>query len=264
MAIQMHPPGKLGGKYETEIPFHHASAPGKDAKNALDWMASNYRDMTPVMMGSPYNVRVWKEIQSQGHLAPSEWIARSKDFDLDNWFIGQRNQYQPARGVWSEATPKKHLSGDMDMDCPDDFLMEVIIVLLPTDNDTQWAAYLGHDAWGTAPDPRVHIGLSQKWNLEFGATIKTFRQDSFNLSVEWAVQRPISTVDEAIEVAFEQYYYSRVMLDKDYGLGGRRSIESLASRLVGSTVWEIYWNNSDSDEPPLKGPLLPTYRQPHS
>lgn len=263
MDILMHPPGKLAAKYDTEIPFNHASVPGNVAEKALDWLTSKCRDMTPVLMGSPYHVRVWEEIKSQGHHGPAEWIARAKEFDLENWIVDQQ-QYHPARGAWPEATLNTCLYGVVDMDRPDDLLREVIIVLLPTDNGAQWAAFLGHDVWGAAPDPCLHIGFSQKWSQAFGATIKTFRQTPFDLFVEWAVRNPISTIDEAIEVAFEHYYYSRVILDKDYGLGGRRSIESLASRLVGSTVWGIHWNNSDADEAPLRGPLLPTYRQPLS
>jgi hypothetical protein len=77
------------------------------------------------------------------------------------------------------------------------------------------------------------VAIAREWGERYGARLIANTSDV----IEFEVERPISSRDEALAVAELQYRYC-----SDIVLQGTGTIEALAASLVGAKYWFFWWD----------------------
>jgi hypothetical protein len=71
------------------------------------------------------------------------------------------------------------------------------------------------------------------WKERYGAEIVSLSGDV----IECAVQKPPRTIEDSIELAWEQYWYCSDIVDQ-----GTQTIMNLAAGLMNSDYWFFWWD----------------------
>lgn len=110
---------------------------------------------------------------------------------------------------------------------------EVMIGLLPTARPFEAMAYHGFGGWNACPPPGVHVALGRDWYDRYGARLIVNTNDV----IEYEIERPIATREEALEIAWVHYRYCTDTVAELVG-----SIEALAATLRGGRYWYFWWH----------------------
>jgi len=140
------------------------------------------------------------------------------------------------RGPWPEDAGSKQteLGGFVDI-LTGQPLRECALAHIPVAQTRPWEvfAHLCFGAWNECPEPAIHVALAKDWHERFGARIITAHFDT----VEFKVDRPVSTREDAMELAREFYAYCPDIVDQGTG-----TIDSLAATMLGAKVWFFWWD----------------------
>lgn len=110
----------------------------------------------------------------------------------------------------------------------------VIIALVPTPNSWEVPAFLRYcGAANEEISPADHVRMLHYWHVQHGVELVVLWNDFMELSVP----RPVLDRDAALGVAWEYFVYC-----PDAVYQGLESIEALASSIIGSTVWSLWWD----------------------
>ena len=110
---------------------------------------------------------------------------------------------------------------------------EVFIARLPTHDPVMIPLHLRFGDWNSCPPPWLHAAAARYWGERFGASIVTLAGDI----IEYVVERPPATDVEALELAWQQYYYCPDIVTQGVG-----SVATLAQALRKSTRWYFWWD----------------------
>lgn len=172
--------------------------------------------------------------------SPQEIRRAADDVDIDAWRESRRRQVDED---WADQGHQLRSPGDTSL--PNESFCvpfevntgepvdDVYIVLLPTTSGADVPALLGCGAWSEYLDSEVHVALLRKWHRDFGSDPVTFRGDT----IEFLVSRRPATLDEAITLATEQFFYC-----EDIVTQGCESIDALADYLMKSDIWYFWWD----------------------
>ena len=108
-----------------------------------------------------------------------------------------------------------------------------VIALAPTALPHQVPAHLRFGGWSDCPPPEVHVAVFREWHERFGAEPVVMTKDTLEL----LVRRPVSSREEALELARFQRPYDGNLVDQ-----GVDSVEVLAARLLGNPRWFFRWD----------------------
>lgn len=246
-SVEIHPAGSVVPNYsdrswtasDVVCPFDFAVVPGVDGEAANAELRKKYLGMTPLIFGSP--TRAAGLIQTiKLAIQPDEILKQAASIDLDAW-LRQRLAYLrrraghsadpvPPHGQWpAEAAPTTGLCSVVDLHgC---ISQQVVIGLLPC-TDCDACAYLRFGGWNACPEPAVHVTIARRWAASHGAILTGCLYDT----LEFRVARPIVDRDEAMKMAMMHYLYNFETVEQP------GSIELAAAALVGSTVWQFWWD----------------------
>jgi hypothetical protein len=110
---------------------------------------------------------------------------------------------------------------------------EVFFGLIPVGSSWLVPAYLKIGGWNDCPDASVHVAFFRSWFERYGAEVVTVANDV----VEFHVTRPPRTMEQAQELAREQYVYCTDIVEQGVGTVG-----NLAATLLGSDRWFFWWD----------------------
>jgi len=166
------------------------------------------------------------ELKYASEFSAEDWFAeRSKE---DEEYILDESQSEiHANGV----APMTRLSAGFDH--KNQPLAEVFIATLPTLQSPAIPVHLRFGYWNSCPAPHIHMGLARYWGERFGAKIVALTSDT----VEYVVARPPETDEQALELAWQQYFYCADIVDQGVG-----SVATLAQALRRSTRWYFWWD----------------------
>jgi hypothetical protein len=105
--------------------------------------------------------------------------------------------------------------------------------LVPTRESWQVPLLLDFGGWNECPYPETHASVLRYWEQRYGAQVVAMMSDS----VEVAVERPPTTHDAALALAYEQFAYC-----EDIVTQGTETIDALAAALLNGTVWFFWWD----------------------
>jgi Domain of unknown function (DUF4253) len=222
-------------------PFPFAIVPGREAETALDELMRLRPDSTPVILGKP-ETAAHLFIEDNDRTRPRLLFSLSdlSDVDSDRWLrdrIAELNRIgsHAPRGPWpmSGAPSDDRLSTVRDVLGRRELLHQVVVALLPTTEPWLAAIFLNFGDRNGNPAPIIHAAMARRWGLSYGAVPIAFSTDT----VEFRIERPVGTQDEAIALALEHFAFC-----PDIVLQGTQTIERLAASLIGARHWFFWWD----------------------
>jgi Domain of unknown function (DUF4253) len=223
---------------EVASPFAFALLRGHEAEGALDELARLRPDCTPVILGSPESAADMLDIGER--TSPDALLAELDRLDPVGWIAERlaafKQRSKPARGAWpvsNRVIRPGGLDSVRSARKPQDFLPEVIVVLVPVAEPALLALHLGYGDWNDCPSPVVHAAMARRWSTQYGAVPVALAGDV----VEYRVARPVDTREQAIALALEHFAYC-----PDAILQGAETVERLAAELLGLRYWLFWWD----------------------
>lgn len=192
---------------------------------------------TPVILGGQEQFERVQECYGFADSTPEDLLTKAADLDPLAWLAEReqeaREYYAIDEADWPEdASINDGLSAHLDIRTrlP---LREVYITVLPTQQSWQAACYLKIGGWNSVPSAHEHAALWRYWEQRYGAKVACIADDV----IEFTVERPPQTRDEAIELARQQYIYCADIVHQ-----GVESVEALASTVLKAPVWYFWWD----------------------
>ena len=109
----------------------------------------------------------------------------------------------------------------------------VSIVIVPTRDSWAAPAFLKYGGWNECPGPAEQVALLRYWHDAYNTDVATMASDIIELSVP----RPISTRQEALAVAEQQFLYCSDIVHQ-----GTETIDCLADEITGAPFWYFWWD----------------------
>jgi len=168
---------------------------------------------------------------------PRAWfadiVAAERTWHVNNGYSADDAQGFPEVGPWPEE-PDENDGFSIPFDIVSmDPHREVVIALVPTEVPWTIPAHLGMGGWNACPEAAKHCALWKRWNEEYGAEPVGVSGDV----VEFLVERPPTTRDAALELAWQQHGYCQDIVDQ-----GTQTIAGLAGALLEGRVWFFWWD----------------------
>jgi uncharacterized protein DUF4253 len=202
-----------------------------ERRNALTAENRGY----PIIAGPADNL----ERLAEDHAAAvtDNCVEAASEIDVDDWLARRAasdpEYYQEEHGEWpSDVGPASAVLGHRDV-LSGEPLAEVAIVLVPTSHSWQVPCQLGYGGWNECPAGAEHSAILRRWQERYAATLVTVTPDT----IELGVGRPVSTREEALALAREQYVYCADIVQQ-----GTETIEGLAATLLNASVWFFWWD----------------------
>lgn len=156
--------------------------------------------------------------------------------DVIEWLESEAEEepeyYQVKRGEWPREIRKQGPSLRKELLARDQNA-EVIIGVLPVWDRWQIPCLLNYGNWNACPPPEVHAALWRRWWEKYGAVASWIGHSE----LEFSILRPLSSNDEALALAREQFLYCPDLVHQTYG-----TLENLAASLVGARDWGFWWD----------------------
>jgi Domain of unknown function (DUF4253) len=221
-----------------EFPYEVTKVPGNQALDALAQLQKR-TDVYPVILGDSDTFNRVAEafemndgspvdalLEAASKIEPLKWLANRQASDPD--------YYEICEGEWPEGEdyPNTSLSAHCNIRTRKPF-DEVFIALVPTDSSWKVPAYLRIGGWNECPSGEEHAAIFKYWHEKYGASVACIADDV----IEFQVERPPETREQALQLAKEQYVYCADIVHQ-----GTESIEALASTLVKAPVWYFWWD----------------------
>jgi hypothetical protein len=221
-------------------PFDFAIVPGIEAEARLATLRNQLCGMTPLICGNPKRATGLIRTINLA-FQPDEILKQAASLDLDSWFAerwaylrhraGNLSKPVPRHGEWpAEIVPTTTFCAIRELSGP--FSPQVVICLLPCKDHNAAAAHLRFGGWEDCPHPQVHVALARRWAASHGAVLAA----STMSTLEFRVEQPITTREDAMEMAMSRYPYNFETVEQP------GTIEIAAASLVGSTVWQFWWD----------------------
>ena len=222
--------------------FSTIEVPGEDAIRVLNERRTSYPSTGeyPFLIGDQKELERIEECAEFNEQDPAEIIQLSFELNPAAWMAGRRKEaeeyeFAPEEllGAWpGEVVKKGSITLHTDI-LTHRVKSKVYVGLAKIDAPWQLPAILKFGAWNDCPYPDMHCALHRRWQERFGAEITGMSGDV----VECVVQGPPTNREEAIELAWEQYWYCTDIVDQGCG-----TVSKLAATLLNSRYWYFWWD----------------------
>lgn len=163
----------------------------------------------------------------------TEWVKQCESEQQDAYEEDEEFDEESLLGEWSgEFVPNGDIVIHRDL-LTGNLKPQVYLGLIPIDALWMLPAFLRFGNWNACPEAAFHCAIMRYWQQQYGAEIVTMSSDV----IECRVQRPPTTKEEAIKLAWEQYWYC-----EDIVMQGCGDIMSLAAQLLNSHHWFFWWD----------------------
>lgn len=164
--------------------------------------------------------------------AIAEFIAKRK---RDAAEVAEDGEAYPERGDWpiepgGMTDPNEFL---VLRDHEDNLVESMYLGHVPGRTAAEVIGALGYGAWNDCPMPWIHVGFIKRWQERYGVELVVCAHGT----LEFAVSRPPTTREAAIELALEHFWYCADIVDQ-----GTETIERLANELLNAPRWFFWWD----------------------
>ena len=229
----------------------HIKIPGNEALNAWEYFRATAVEtgMWPLVLGR------YQDVVQGGHEIIDVNIEKTEsgieNLELDKWFEHRKEETSDSSLPKSNVWPEKPFKNDLftiplqATGKPWDWIS---IAFFPLKFPWEVAFFLddptGKKTW--ASEPRfekqvLHAAMMKRWHERFGAEIVGHSSSTKELSVS----RKPETKTEAVELAWECYYYAPdIFYDQNilHEEHQYECIEDFAASLMESDIWWIWWD----------------------
>ena len=218
------------------FPYPYEIVSGELAHQRLLSLRASGRG-TPIILGGPEQFDRIEGLQQVNHATPGELLALAAKLDPIRW-LEEREHESPAlfdvvESDWPEhVTPNQSLSANLDVHTREP-LDQVYIAVLPDHDAWKTACFLKVGGWNAMPSAPEHSALWRFWENRYGAKVACVADDV----IEFTVERPPQTREEALELAKQQFIYCDDIVYQGVG-----SLEALAATILKAGVWYFWWD----------------------
>jgi hypothetical protein len=222
--------------------FTTIEVPGVDAIQALTHCRERYAEtgLYPFLIGDAEDLGRVEEAAEFNPQDPAEVIKASFEVSIADWIAANRKdaeefEFSPTEilGEWPRKNP------EMGSICLHKDIVskkikpKVYLGLARIEEPWHLPAVLKYGGWNECPDATIQCAFYRSWQERFGAEITGMSGDT----VECAVKRPPTNRDDAIALAWEQYWYCGDIVDQ-----GCSFISNLAATIMNSPYWFFWWD----------------------
>lgn len=218
-----------------EAPFEIITVHGRDVAAKLKELRGR-AGITPVLFGDRQEFDRVLEGMSLCTQSSDQIHAAGLSLDLAQW-MKNRVAEQPDYYSVEEAQTRPAVASEPLVPARDILTgvhkSEVFIGLLPVAEPWQVPMVLKFGDWNNCPGPEVHLAFFKRWSECYGAVVTAVSSDI----VEFQVDRPPTSLEEARALAWEQFVYCDDIVHQ-----GVETLGNLASLLVNSRDWYFWWD----------------------
>ena len=194
-----------------------------------------------IVCGLKSEVELLEESFEMDDRTPAEIIAEFEQVDAVSWFAERRKQFENGWEMYLSENLGEWPAGDlgkMGYTLAHDILTgepkaDLLGLRIKVGASWQIPAYLRYGGWNDCPHPAVHCAVWKYWEERFGAKIVGASSDV----VEAHVAQPPASREQAIQLAWEQYFYCYDIVDQ-----GVETISNLAASLLNHESWYFWWD----------------------
>ncbi len=198
-----------------------------------------------IVCGPPASQGEFESLADPAEITPDEMIEQTPKFDLDRWFSQQReylaldndyeseSDWEEVAGDWPTVLPPHHQFTMTSDILSGKTLHAVVGFRIATDASWKVMAHLPYGGWNECPSSEIHCALWRRWEEKYGAKIISIAPDT----IEAYVQRPPTTKEAAMELAWEQFLYCSDIVHQ-----GTETTSALAASLLNSRAWFFWWD----------------------
>jgi len=210
--------------------------PDSAFQNALETIDSNRK----LVVCSSKTILYMLEENMEEEFSVESTINKSSDVDVAEWFDNCKNalaseefDISEVEGEWpGEIKEKPGFTLDRDI-LTNKSISDLVGTEIECDKSWQILAHFNYGGWNECPMPEVHCAIWKYWEEKFGAKIVGVSGDI----VEAYVSEPPQTQEEAMALAWEQYFYCPDVVDQ-----GMETVANLAALLMKCETWYFWWD----------------------
>ena len=222
--------------------IEHVECDGTVALARLEELRGRYPSTKkyPFIVGGEDELERLLEGMEYEEREPAAIVAESLSLDVPAWFERQKAEFREAgraeedvAGEWAgEAQEKDGIKAHLDI-VTRSIKPVVYIGLAAVDEPWMLPAEAKYGGWNECPDAAVQCAVMRYWGEKHDAEIVSIAGDV----IECVVRRPPTTVEDSIELAWEQFWYCNDIVDQ-----GTWSVANLAAGLMNSNYWFFWWD----------------------
>lgn len=222
--------------------FETIKVAGTDAVRKLIELRSLYpgSGYYPFLIGGADALDRHKNSVEIVRMEPSTIVHASMSLTIASWIAGQERlekEYgftlEQVLGEWPGEIAEKGSIGLHRDVLSGRIKSEAYIGLARIESPWQLPAAARFGAWNECPEPQVHCTFQREWQAKFGSEITGMSGDI----VECAIKNPPTDQEAAMNLAIEQYWYCRDIVDQGCG-----TIAKLGAILLNSPYWYFWWD----------------------
>jgi len=219
-----------------EAPFEVLTVHGAKALSTLLALRSERTDEVPVAFGDRKSFELALEVMNLHEGSFEEVLRLGTELSVPEW-VRQRfeedPEYYTTDGTDSESPRQVEPLSLAYETLGNRPKKEVYIGLIPVSQPWQVPAYLCPGDWNDCPPPEVHVAFFKHWFEHYGAAVTGMSHDT----IEFSVERPPATMNEARLLAREQFAYCADIVHQ-----GLITENNLAKVLLNGTNWYFWWD----------------------
>lgn len=197
-----------------------------------------------VLCGDPEELHLLEEAAEYNAASAEEILAASASIDGAAWFAEREAQvredyadededvFAEIEGEWPGQLDANGITLNRDI-LTDELLPSVAVARLKVNTAWEIPAHFKFGGWNECPDPDVQCAVWKYWQEKYGAHIVGLSNDV----IEAVVERPPTTQDEAMQLAWQQYWYCADVVDQ-----GVETVANLAGCLLNGKTWYFWWD----------------------
>lgn len=216
----------------------------QDAIAALDALRGNRATsgLVPVILGGSEDLALLidtRQIVEEDGLSPDQALERASILDTEKWLADAATQRKTDAeedpellnevGTWPDIAPGR-TKLETHLDVPDN---RVYLAVFRTDASWKVPALLLWSSFNYDMGPDLHTAMHRRWNKLYGSEVVSVTGSV----IQCHVSRPPQTKEEAMRLAWEQYYYCPDIVSQGVG-----TVSDLAATLLNADIWYFWWD----------------------
>ncbi len=197
-----------------------------------------------LVCGSAETVEYLKEGMESNDIDEVQVASAASEIDATEWFKEKekeaKEEFEEDELEMSEIVgewPENISDGQSFTLATDilsgDLLETVYGVKIEAKDSSEVLIKFKYGGWNDCPNTEEQIAIWKYWEEKYGAKVVGVGNDI----IEAYVENPPKTKEEAMVLAYEQYYYCYDIVDQ-----GCETISNLAASLLNSKVWYFWWD----------------------
>lgn len=215
------------------------------AEEALDQVLKSVNQPERlVLCGDPEELHLLEENAGYSTETVEEILAAAAGIDAAAWFAAREEEiradyadededvFAEIEGEWPGQLDANGITLNRDI-LTDELLPAVAVARLQVNAAWEIPAHFKFGGWNECPSAEVQCAVWKYWQEKYGAHIVGLSSDV----IEAVVERPPTTQEEAMQLAWQQYWYCADVVDQ-----GVETVANLAGCLLNGKTWYFWWD----------------------